>query len=244
MSQQINLYDPALLKKRELLTVANLAGLALVLLLAVGAWGGVARMELAALEAQGKVLAPQLKAQQEQVVQIGKQLAAAKPDPRLEAELTAARSLLAVRSEIGAALKKGVGAEAPSFAEFLRGLARQSLNGLWLTAFKVGENGANMEIRGRMLDPALLPEYIQRLSGEPAFKGRAFADLKVAPPQAAGQAAPAQAAPTAAAPFLEFMLIPAQSGAPEAGNAPPKLAAVSLGDLVPPEAARTLEKKR
>jgi hypothetical protein len=74
-----------------------------------------------------------------------------------------------------------------------------------------------MEIRGRTIDPALLPEYIQRMNKEPAFQGRAFSALKlaegkidVAPgtPAVANAAAntPADAAKKSL--FHEFTLIP------------------------------------
>lgn len=223
MSQQINLFDAALLRQRDLLTIANLAALALALLVAVGGWGAVARSQLAAADAEAKSLAPQVKALQDQIVVVGKQLADVKPDTRLEAELAAARTLLVLRSDIVAALKKGLGEDSASFAEYLRGFARQTVSGLWLTGFVIGEGGA-MEIRGRMTDPALLPEYIRRLNSEKAFQGRAFAALKVsvgkavADAPAAGQA-PAAAPATAAAPYHEFVLTPVPGLAPaDAGH--------------------------
>lgn len=212
MSQQINLFDAALLRQRELLTITNLAALALALLVAVGGWGALARSQLAAADAEAKSLAPQVKALQDQIVAVGKQLADIKPDARLEAELASARALLVLRSDIVAALKKGLGEDSASFAEYLRGFARQTVSGLWLTGFVIGEGGA-MEIRGRMTDPALLPEYIRRLNSEKAFQGRAFAALKVsagkavADAPAAGQT-PAAAPASAAAPYHEFVLTP------------------------------------
>ena len=235
MSQQINLYDPALLRKRELLTAANLAAAVGALLLLLGVWGALARAHLGTLESESEKLAPQVKALQDQMVAMGKQLAEMKPNPQLEAELASARDLLVLRSALVTVLKKGVGDEAMGFSEYLRGFARQTPSGLWLTGFAIGDGGTAMEIRGRMTDPALLPEYIHRLDGEPAFKGRTFAALKIAagkldaPDQAAPPATPAPppatpspgtptppAAPAPAttltpavadrAPFLEFTL--------------------------------------
>jgi hypothetical protein len=224
MSQQINLFDPALLRKRELLTAGNLAVVASVLLLAFGGWGGWARSQLGALEQENKSVASQLKTLEERLMTTAKTVAGAKPDPRLESELAAARALLDMRGEVFAALKKGLAGESVGFAEYLRGFARQTPRGVWLTGFTVDEGGAAIEIRGRMTDAALLPEYIRRLNGEPAFKGRAFAALKIAAPQAsarAGQAGSAQppganAAPVSP-PYLEFTLVPA--GAPDADRA-------------------------
>jgi hypothetical protein len=162
------------------------------------------------------------------------QLSAMKPDAQLEAELAAARAMLDLHSKQVGELKKGLGAEAGGFAEYLRGFARQAPTGLWLTGFTIKDSGASMEIRGRMTDPALLAEYIRRLDGEPAFKGREFAALKVSagkldspeqsttlPPPSPIPGLPAQAltppavpapapAPAAAgpAPFYEFTLTP------------------------------------
>lgn len=210
MTQQINLYDPALLRKREWLTAANVAAATLVLLVAMAGWTALARSQLAALEAENQVIAPQVKALQEQMTALAKQLGSLKPDARIEAELASTRALLSVRGEVLEILEKGLGSGSTSFAEYLRALARQSLSGLWLTGFAVGEGGAGMEIRGRMTDPALLPEYIRRLNAEKAFQGRSFAALRVSTGQAAAVpgAAPAPVAAAATAPYHEFVLAP------------------------------------
>ncbi|MDD5248835.1 MAG: PilN domain-containing protein [Rhodocyclaceae bacterium] len=227
MSQQINLYDPALLRKRELLTAANLAAAAVVLLLLVGGWGAVVRTHLGTLESESQALAPQVKGLQDQMIAMGKQLAERKPDPQLEADLASARDLLALRSALVVVLKKGVGAEAAGYAEYLRGLARQTPNGLWLTGLTISDGGASMEIRGRMTDPALLPEYIRRLDAEPAFKGRAFAALTVTAgkaettdqPPAPAPAPPAVQAPRSRTP--EPAQTPAAAPAPTSATAGP-----------------------
>jgi hypothetical protein len=64
-----------------------------------------------------------------------------------------------------------------------------------------------MEIRGRTLDPALLPEYIRRLNAEPAFRGHRFAALSVALPTAPAPAASVAPAATVP-PWHEFALVP------------------------------------
>ena len=240
MSQQINLYDPALLRKRELLTAASLAAVALLLLAGVGGWGALAHAQLAGLQSEVSALEPQFNTLQEQVVTTGKQLASVKPDPRLETELAAARSTLSLRADVVAALKKGLGAESASFAEYLRGLSRQSVTGLWLTGFVISENG-EMEIHGRMIDAAQLPEYIRRLNSEKAFQGRAFAALNVSAGTAAATDATSALATVGttatthkAAPYLDFALTPVLGGLSQdaAGNSPQKVAAA------PPEGKR------
>ena len=62
MSRQINLYDPNLRRKRELLSAINLAVTALVLLLILGLFASWARSTAARLEAAVAVMEPQAKA--------------------------------------------------------------------------------------------------------------------------------------------------------------------------------------
>jgi hypothetical protein len=233
MTHQINLYDAALLRKRELLTAANLAAASAVLLVAFGVWGGTVRMQLTTVEAENVELASLLKSRQEQLIAVTSQVANTKPDPRLEAELAAAREQLRRHGDVLAALKRGVGAESPSFAEYLRGFARQAPKGLWLIGFSIANGGSSMEVRGRMTDAALLPEYIGRLNNEKAFRGQAFAALSIAAgkPDAATPGAPAAAAPSA---YLEFTLTPV-GAAPSAppGNAAQKGVQGGIESLMP-----------
>lgn len=224
MVQQINLYDPGLLRQRDWLALGNVVAAGLLLAVAVGLLGAWARQDLPALTAQAAANEGQLKAMRDQIAALGQQAASRKPDPRLEQELGAARLLLDARGEVLAVLKQRLGPDADSFADYLRGFARQSVAGLWLTGFSFDAASGGMEIQGRTVDPALLPEYIRRLNQEQAFQGRAFAALKLVEgkpearpaatvaPASAPAAAAAGTATTVRAPFHEFTLTPAKDG--------------------------------
>lgn len=220
MSQQINLFDPALQKQRDWLALANVATGGALLLLAVAALGALTRHEVPTLSAQTAANDAQLKAARAQLAVLGQQVAGRKPDPRLEQELGAARLLLGARGTVLTTLQQRLGPDAGSYAEYLRGFSRQSLAGLWLTEFSFAVGGG-MEIRGRTVDPALLPEYIRQLGRERAFQGHTFAALQLGegkPDAAVGAHPPATAATAVAmattkAPFHEFMLIPTKTAA-------------------------------
>ncbi|CAG4885203.1 MSHA biogenesis protein MshI [Georgfuchsia toluolica] len=182
MTQQINLYDPQLRRQRELLTATNLALTSMILLLIVMVAGAWVRTGAGKLEAEAALLAPQAKALQNQIPVLGRQLSTRKPDARLEQQLAGMKAQESIRVAILALLQKGLGPGAVSFAEYLRGFARQTPSGLWLTGFAVAGDGTGMEIRGRTTNPALIPEYIRRLNAEKAFQGRAFAALQLSVP--------------------------------------------------------------
>lgn len=215
MAQQINLYDPALKRKRDWFALSNVvlgAGIAAVLVMAAGL---LARGGLPALQAQASASETQLKAMREQVLVLGQRVAERKADPRIEQELSAARQLAEVRGVVLQTLRQRLESDAPAYAEYLRGLARQSMTGLWITGFVWDAANDSMEIRGRTTDPALLPEYIRRLNREPAFRGHAFAALNVAEGKVEAAKSTHTAAPTEAAPkagFHEFTLVPVKTG--------------------------------
>jgi hypothetical protein len=101
-----------------------------------------------------------------------------------------------------AALKGGAFGNQQGYAEYLRAFSRQSLSGLWLTGFSIAGSG-ELEIRGRVLSPDLLPSYIQRLNREAVLAGRSFARLEMSRPKSEPAAGKAPLLPR----HLEFSLI-------------------------------------
>lgn len=215
MAQQINLYDPALLRKRDWLALANIVLGAGILAVLVAGAGFVTRGGLSELQVQTTTIEVQLKTMREQVLVLGQRVAERRVDPRLERELATVRQLAEARGVVLETLRQRLASDEPPFADYLRGLARQSMNGLWITGFVWDAASDGLEIRGRTLDPALLPEYIRRLNREPAFRGQAFSALNIAegkpdPANGAKAATPAEAPQKAL--FHEFMLVPVKSG--------------------------------
>lgn len=223
MSQQINLYNPAFLKRRDFLTarpLAAVAGALLFLVIVAAAWGSFQAKQK---QAEADDLATRLKDRQAEVVVLTAQITGRKPDPAMLAQVDDSKLQLKARQEVMAAVEGGAIGSFEGFSEFLRGFARQAPQGLWLTGFTIGSGGKDMEIRGRMLADTLLPEYVKRLSAEKAFKGRSFAGLDLrrpAPAVASGGSGPAPAtipaATTPPARYIEFTLMPRPQGVAEA----------------------------
>jgi Tfp pilus assembly protein PilN len=218
MSAQINLFEPRFLKQRDVISLGNVAALAIVTYLALAAagtwaWHNAASRKQAAANAER-----QLKAAKDQVEAVTKAMGR-KADPGLIAEAERIEAMVRRRAEIARMLDSGAIGNSAGFAEFLRGLARQVPGGLWLTGLSIGAGGQDVEIRGRTVDPAALPEYIRRLGTEKSFHGRNFAALAMnrqaaVPAQAAAVKAGSAAAVVAAAPQpIDFVLSP-RLGAP------------------------------
>lgn len=201
MSQQINLFDAALRPSREVLTLRNAAlaaGLALVIILLAG-MAGLERERQA--KARFRQVEAQLKTTQDRLTALAARQAARHIDPRIEAEIAAARLVLQGKDEILARLERGDLGDRTGFSGYMRGFARQVPEGVWLTGFDLSAAGRNIEIRGRMQSESLLPAFMQRLNREEIFRGRRFSALDLR------RVEPAKpATDSASRPFVEFTL--------------------------------------
>ncbi len=229
MTQYINLLNPALRPRREALSANALAVSLAVVFAALLGLQSFTRQRADALEAESKQLSAQSKAEQEALTAAEKAASESKLDARLATALEEARDELRKRETAMKALSGGMVGNTEGFSELFRALARQSMNGLWLTGFTLSGTGADMLLQGRTLSAELVPAYIRRLNAEPAFQGRSFASLSiaqgVAAPAAGGQGQQRPQGPAAAdqpAPFLEFQLLASveQSAAGKAAEVP------------------------
>lgn len=220
MTQYINLLNPALRPRREALSANALAATLVAVSIAFAGMHVFFKQRADGLQAEVKQLSLQSQAEQGMLAAAEKAAAAAKSDAQLAAALEAARTELRMREAAMKALAAGALGNTEGFSEMFRALARQSMNGLWLTGFTLSGSGADMLIQGRTLNAELVPAYIRRLNAEPAFQGRSFASLTIeqvmeTPVQGAQQA-------DRPAPYMEFQLTAAieQAASGKAGEVP------------------------
>jgi hypothetical protein len=203
MSQQINLYNQALLPKVDIFSgrtvLLALGGIALLSLLLFG-WAAWDASRLAQEELQGQT---QLNALQGEVTRLAAAVAGRKPSAQLAAELESLDALLAGRNEVMAVLKSGVLGDTRGVSEYFRAFARQTVDGLWLTGFSIVGAGNDISIEGRTLRAELVPGYVGKLRHEDVLRGHSFGTLSVQkPPELPGP--PTE--PRKTAEFLDFKL--------------------------------------
>lgn len=202
MTQNINLFHAGLREPRPQLSFAMLLnGLGGIVAVMAVAYVFV-QFQLYSVNADLRRAQEQLKAEQADALKAAGQVAARKPDPELEAEITKLKGELRQAQDTVSALKGGSFGDRQGFAQYLRAFSRQSVEGLWLTGFTITGAG-DIEISGRALRPDLVPVYIQRLNEEQVLAGHTFARFEMKRP---GAEAPPDKKPAAVAPFLEFTL--------------------------------------
>jgi hypothetical protein len=184
MSQQINLFNPAFQPQKHVLSSAQLALAAAVVVVGIGAVALVGNMGTAELQQQASAGALALEQRQARLASVNTEFAPRQKDPTIDGQIVDADRRLTAMRHISGALARGELGDTNGFAGVFKALARQHMQGLWLTGVTVGASGAQIGIRGRAVDPAMVPGYLNRLTREPLMQGKSFASLQI------GEAAP------------------------------------------------------
>ena len=211
MSQQINLVNPLLLKRRFVVGLREMAlGLGLILVAAL-AWAGYQHYQAGVLETR----AAQQEARKAQAQQVLDRLTAAatRPASMLLAERVKLTQVqVAQREALLAAIGGTLDTNSTGFSSRLRALAHGSPEGVWLNGLTLSPG--YVALKGSALNAGLLTTYMDRLGQQPPFAGMKFSGMNAALAQPAGEGK-AQAAPpnghkaqTAAAPLghIDFAL--------------------------------------
>jgi len=208
MSQNINLLTPAFRKQRRLLTLATVAQCLGIVLAVLFGYHFYLEQQVSGLATELRTAEGMVRSQKGYVDNLKGRTAALKPDAQLDADIARLENELKIAREAMAALKGGAFGNQQGYAEYLRAFSRQSLGGLWLTGFSIAGSG-ELEIRGRVLSPDLLPNYIQRLNREEVLAGRSFARLEMSRPKPEPVADKDKAAgkPPLVPRYLDFSLI-------------------------------------
>jgi hypothetical protein len=216
MSQQINLFNPAFLQQKKVFTATAMAISLGVLALGLAGVGVAAKLRADSLQIQAKAGAAQLDKSRKRLASVTAEFAPRQQDPKLAEELTLAQGELGDLKDVAGVIERGELGNTQGYAEYFRALARQSVDGLWLTGVSIAGAGLDIGVRGRAMDPALVPGFLGRLRNERVMQGKPVGSLQI------GEPAPLKVLKdgkesSAPAPYVEFSL---QSTPPKAEDKP------------------------
>lgn len=179
MSQQINLFNPAFVQQRQVFSLAAmLQGLGLILLGALSLYGyahyQVGQMELQVAESTRRFNDEQLK-----LGGLAAEFSPQRSNQALQEEVRRLEQQVNEQVDLVEVLKSGALGNGAGYSEYMRAFSRQVVQGLWLTGFNVSGDGTQLSLRGAVMHPDLLPEYMQRLRREAVMQGKTFAALQM-----------------------------------------------------------------
>jgi len=204
VAQQINLFNPVFLKQKRYFSAAAMAQAGGLILVGVLAIYALQVRQTRAVERVAAEVQRQLDERKAQITVFARQTSG-ETSKALAAELEATESRLVERRALLDDVRTGVGGDAKGYSRYLTALARANTGGVWLTGVEIGGKSGDLVIKGRALESALVPAYIDALKRQAPFAGRRVGELKVVakvePPAALG--ASEAGAPTR---YLEFSL--------------------------------------
>ena len=173
MYQQINLYQPIFRKQRQIFSAVAMARALAIVTVALLAIYGYGVMRVRGLESEVVQLEGRERALTTQLARIDPSLGRGRRDD-VAGELERLNATLIDQQRLIEVLREQPLGDTAGFAPYLAALGRQRTPMLWLTAIAVNGGTGAIELAGRSLDAKLVPEYMQRLSGEPALAGQRF----------------------------------------------------------------------
>ncbi|MFH2135634.1 MAG: fimbrial assembly protein [Pseudomonadota bacterium] len=185
MSQQINLFNPIFLKQKKHFSAVTMLQALLLIVLGSMLFYGYAKYQVKLLAKQTDEMNVRHEAEQKRLLNYINEFSPQRAQKLLNDELQMVEVQASMQEALLMTLKSGAFGNKQGYSEFMRAFARQTVKGLWLTGFNINGDGAQMSLQGAVVNPRLLPEYIQRMNREPVMRGKAFAALQMKLPASA-----------------------------------------------------------
>lgn len=180
MTQQINLFNPIFLRQKKYFSIVTILQMLALVLVGMLSFYAYAAFQTNRLGKEVQETSGRLEQEKNRLAKASVELGPREKNQELDAQVKDLEKQLKNREDIlgvqaGVAAGKGRGV-----SDYLLALARQSVNGVWLTSISVGGEGGNkMAIDGRALRPDMVPDYIKRLGKEKAMHGQTFSTLSM-----------------------------------------------------------------
>ncbi|MBI1175520.1 MAG: fimbrial assembly protein [Sideroxydans sp.] len=205
MSQQINLFNPIFMKQKKYFSAVTMLQALGMIVVGAAVFYAYAAYQVNQLAAQSNETAKRYAAAQNRLTRYVSEYSPQKATQLLEEELRDLETRVAAQQSLIETLKSGAIGNTSGYSQYLRAFAKQVVPGLWLTGFNIEGDGAQISLSGDVLNPGLVPAYIQRLNQEKVMQGKSFAALQMQQPKG-------EKGNPAASSYVEFTLQSAEAG--------------------------------
>jgi len=134
-------------------------------------------------EAEAETASARLAAREGQLKTLEQQVSQRRPDPRHASEIAIAQQVRQTLQEMAQELEP---ASRPAYSAYLRALGETGNQEVWLRA--LGFEGERIQLEGLSLRAPALPEYLEALNRQNAFRGMRFDAFEISQETAAASA--------------------------------------------------------
>lgn len=183
MMQQVNLYQPAVRKRWKLFSIQMTLSIALAMLVLLMAvyYSGYRNQQEIVVNLQKTKL--QEEAQLARMAELQTKLHPKSQSQQMEQKLDLLKAERQQKYRVLNHLQDQRISNTAGFSTYFEALAKQRMPELWLTRIRVHDGGEQMLLDGSALQADLVPEYLQRLATEAAYKGRVFQTFTITRPE-------------------------------------------------------------
>jgi hypothetical protein len=178
--QQINLYQAVFRKTTLFLSARHLLLASAAVTFVLFVVTVLLQLQLSTQVSKLETAKTQQTAQLARLEKLQQQIQNRQQDKKLLHEIEMLSTNIANKQQVMQVLTTQRFGNTDGFTEHVKGLARQRIDGMWLTDVSISNGGEHLGMKGQALQAELLPRYLQRLSSEEAFLGKSFKTLNIA----------------------------------------------------------------
>ncbi len=183
MRQQVNLYLPEFRPRRHWCTASQVAAVWLIALLLAGGVIWDQRQEVERLQARQEQLDARRQALLARVEEARRKFPPRQQSPQLVSRVGELERELRNKQRVLEMLEDGGIGATGGFSSHLAALAREIVEGVWITALELRGGGTGLRVRGSTVQPRLVPLYIERLGREEIFHGTPLEQVQLERPE-------------------------------------------------------------
>jgi len=179
VNQQINLYQKGSLRQipffplMSMLSAAGVAALAMLIIY------GFAWQRVVSAERELLVVARQENTSVQRLQSLKPMIDSLTGERSWPEQLADTLRQLQERQAVLSLVQGASRSETLGFSRHLRALARQDVEGIWLTSVRLSANGNDTRLEGRAIRAELVPLFIHKLTAEPPFATQRFTVFRI-----------------------------------------------------------------
>jgi len=189
MNQQINLYQPQYHPQTRMFPAWFMLQSTGILLCAMFLLYSFAQQRITGVEQELEIVSRQESAALDRLQNIGTLIKSVTGETNWAAQLDDSLRMLAERQAVLNLIQGSTLGDTEGFSRHLNALARQDIDGIWLTRIVLSAQGDQTRLEGRAIRAELIPEYVQYLTAEAPFAEQRFHRFRIDNPSDDGETA-------------------------------------------------------
>lgn len=179
MTQQINLYLDEFRRRTDPLDAKHIGIGAIVLLAVLAAVSAGLVWQAREVEARVAELQRERDAARAELNRGQERLQSLQAEQDDDAELRRLRAELTAKQRLADYLESGRFGTRDGFSDYLRALARNRVEDLWLARVQLRAGGSSLRVAGHALEPESVPAFLSGLADQESFSGYRFRTMRI-----------------------------------------------------------------